>query len=207
MKVYGYLRASTQEQDAERAVNALNEFASKHKCEIERLYVENESGAKLDRPMLNELISNLKQGDIILVEQIDRLSRLKADEWKVLKNALEGKGAKIVSIDLPTSYKFLQSDDGDAITKAVLEAVNTMMLDILATMARKDYEDRKRRQKEGIAKAKAQGKYKGRPANPETVKKCKLAHELVNVNKMELQQAIELAGVGKATYYRWRRDK
>lgn len=48
----------------------------------------------------------------------------------------------------------------------MLTALNSMMLDMLAAIARKDYEDRQRRQAEGIAKAKMNGKYKGRTANP-----------------------------------------
>ena len=44
-------------------------------------------------------------------------------------------------------------------------AVNGMMLDVLAAVARKDYEDRRRRQAQGQAKAKAEGKYQGRPEN------------------------------------------
>jgi DNA invertase Pin-like site-specific DNA recombinase len=42
-------------------------------------------------------------------------------------------------------------------------AVNAMMLDVLAAVARKDYEDRRRRQAQGIVKAKAEGRYRGRP--------------------------------------------
>jgi DNA invertase Pin-like site-specific DNA recombinase len=47
----------------------------------------------------------------------------------------------------------------------MFEAINSMLLDMIAAIARKDYDDRRRRQKQGIAKAKANGKYKGRPEN------------------------------------------
>ena len=47
----------------------------------------------------------------------------------------------------------------------MLAAINSMMLDMLAAVARKDYEDRRRRQSEGITKAKKEGKYRGRPIN------------------------------------------
>ena len=53
----------------------------------------------------------------------------------------------------------------DDFTKGMIAAVNGMLLDILAVVARKDYEDRRRRQAQGIATAKAEGAYKGRPAN------------------------------------------
>jgi DNA invertase Pin-like site-specific DNA recombinase len=55
---------------------------------------------------------------------------------------------------------FLKSED--AFTGRIFEAVNGMMLDMLAAIARKDYEDRRRRQAQGIAKAKAEGRMKGR---------------------------------------------
>ena len=50
-----------------------------------------------------------------------------------------------------------------------------MMLDMLAAIARKDYEDRRRRQAQGIAKAKAEGRYKGRPVDTALHEKIKLA--------------------------------
>jgi DNA invertase Pin-like site-specific DNA recombinase len=51
----------------------------------------------------------------------------------------------------------------DLLTARMFEALNAMMLDMLAAIARKDYDDRRRRQMQGIAKAKMQGKYRGRP--------------------------------------------
>jgi DNA invertase Pin-like site-specific DNA recombinase len=53
----------------------------------------------------------------------------------------------------------------DEFTQRMLTAINSMMLDMLAAVARKDYEDRRRRQSEGIAKAKESGKYRGKPKN------------------------------------------
>ncbi|EOF5426062.1 serine recombinase, partial [Salmonella enterica] len=71
----------------------------------------------------------------------------------------------IVSLDLPTSHLALSSTVSDDFTRSMLKAVNGMMLDMLAAIARKDYEDRRRRQSEGISKAKAEGKYRGRVAD------------------------------------------
>ena len=56
---------------------------------------------------------------------------------------------------------------GDGFTGRMFDAINGMMLDMLAAVARKDYEDRRRRQAQGIAKAKAEGRMKGRPENGE----------------------------------------
>ena len=53
----------------------------------------------------------------------------------------------------------------DEFTERMLSALNSMMLDMLAAVARKDYEDRRRRQAQGVQRAKREGKYKGRPVN------------------------------------------
>lgn len=166
MFVRAYLRASTKEQDARRAKDALEAFASDRGLTIAATYVENESGAKdwADRPELRRLLSDCRPGDILLVEQVDRLSRLSADDWEALKAEIQGRKVKVVALDLPTSHQFAQSN-GDDFTARMLDALNGMMLDMLAAMARKDYEDRRRRQREGIAVAKAKGKYRGRPEN------------------------------------------
>jgi DNA invertase Pin-like site-specific DNA recombinase len=66
-----------------------------------------------------------------------------------------------VALDLPTSYQLANS--GDDFTSRMLDAINGMMLDMLAAIARKDYEDRRRRQRQGIDAAKADGRYRGRP--------------------------------------------
>jgi DNA invertase Pin-like site-specific DNA recombinase len=57
--------------------------------------------------------------------------------------------------------------DHDAFTARMFDAINGMMLDMLAAVARKDYEDRRRRQSQGIAKAKANGAYRGRKEDAE----------------------------------------
>ncbi|MCP6105904.1 resolvase, partial [Klebsiella pneumoniae] len=80
---------------------------------------------------------------VLLVEQVDRLSRLKADDWQVLRQTISSKGIRVVALDLPTSHQLIQS--GDEFTNRMLEALNGMMLDMLAAIARKDYTDRKRR--------------------------------------------------------------
>lgn len=161
--VFGYLRASTNEQDAERAKEDLAKFASEHNLRSPIWHVENESGANLERPELFRILSAAQKGDILLIEQVDRLSRLNADDWLKLRKEISEKGIRVVALDLPTSHMLVAS--GDEFTGRMLDAINGMMLDMLAAIARKDYEDRRRRQKQGIAKAKLEGKYKGRGAD------------------------------------------
>lgn len=161
-----YLRASTQDQDATRAREQLEQFAEDHGFTIACFYVENESGASLKRPELFRLLSDCQEGDVLLVEQVDRLSRLNAKDWETLKSQIQRKRVKVVALDLPTSWQLLKAD-GDEFTRRMLEAMNSMMLDMLAAVARKDWEDRRRRQQQGIARAKSTdpGKYAGRPVD------------------------------------------
>lgn len=162
MFIRAYLRASTADQDASRASADLDAFAADRGLVIAACYTENESGAKLDRPELFRLLADCRPGDVLLVEQVDRLSRLNGADWERLKGQIAAKRVRVVALDLPTSYQLMQPG-GDDFTARMLDAINGMMLDMLAAIARKDYEDRRRRQAQGIVKAKAEGAYRGRP--------------------------------------------
>ena len=164
MRIYAYLRASTKEQDASRAREPLADFAKEQGFKVSSWFVENVSGASLKRPELFRLLEVAEKGDILLVEQIDRISRLNLDDWQALKKSITDKGLRVVSLDLPTSHQFLKTDTKD-FTGRMLLALNDMMLDVLAAVGREDYENRRRRQAEGVQRAKAQGKYKGRPVD------------------------------------------
>jgi len=163
MFVRAYLRASTKEQDAGRAKSDLIEFAKEHGLQIAAFYLENESGASLHRPELFRLLSDCHEGDILLIEQVDRLSRLNADDWSKLKTELQSRRVRVVALDLPTSW--MMTSMKDDITSRMMDALNAMMLDMLAAIARKDYEDRRRRQQQGIETLKAAGGYRGRKPN------------------------------------------
>lgn len=196
MKIHAYLRASTEQQDAARALEAINQFAASVGHTITATFIENVSGATLNRPELSRLLEQAEAGDVLLVEQIDRLTRLTADDWRTI----EDKKIHLVSIDLPTSHLVLTSNTG--LVSDILHHVNNMLLEILATTARKDYEDRRRRAAEGIEKAKAAGKFTGRKQSPETVAKCEKALGLIQKG-VSKEDAAKAAGVGVATLYRF----
>jgi DNA invertase Pin-like site-specific DNA recombinase len=164
MFVRAYLRASTDEQDASRAKAQLEAFAAERGLTIAACYTENESGSTLARPELFRLLADARPGDVLLVEQVDRLSRLTAGDWEKLKAEISVRRLRVVALDLPTSWMMVSSN-ADDFTARMFEAVNGMMLDVLAAVARKDFEDRRRRQAQGQAKAKVEGRYRGRPAN------------------------------------------
>lgn len=166
MFVRAYLRASTSDQDAHRARQALDAFATQHNQKVASYYAENASGASPDRAELRRLLIDAHPGDVLLVESIDRLSRLPSDDWKRLRNEIDAKGLRVVAMDLPTSHVAMQKASGDDFTARMLDAINAMMLDMMAAIARKDYEQRRERQAQGIEKAKAEGLYRGRPVDP-----------------------------------------
>ncbi|UNW05746.1 recombinase family protein [Acinetobacter indicus] len=190
-----YLRASTKDQDAERALQILQDLNQNLNLGETIVYVENYSGTKLDRPELNKLLSEANQGDTLLVESIDRLSRLTQQDFQELKRRIQEKGLRLVVADLPTTYQMIQTSD--SITHSILELINNMLIDLLATMARLDNEKRIERIKQGLARS----GYKptGKKANEAKHKRIK---ELLVVGNMTKEEIAKAVNCGVATVYR-----
>ena len=164
--VRAYLRASTNEQDAQRARGSLDRFAHDHGVVICNYYAENESGAHLQRPELFRLLMDSRPSDVLLVEDIDRLSRLASAEWERLKGIIREREVRIVAVNVPTTWQHLSPIQNEFDAR-MFGAINDMLLDMLAAIARRDYEQRRERQKQGIEKAQAAGKYRGRKIDQE----------------------------------------
>jgi len=190
-----YLRASTKDQDAERALQILQDLNQNLNLGETIVYVENYSGTKLDRPELNKLLSEANQGDTLLVESIDRLSRLTQQDFQELKRRIQEKGLRLVVADLPTTYQMIQTSD--SITHSILDLINNMLIDLLATMARLDNEKRIERIKQGLARS----GYKptGKKANEAKHKRIKELLAAGNMTKEEIAKAVNC---GVATVYR-----
>ncbi len=120
MFIRAYLRASTEGQDTGRARASLEQFASDHNKVIASVYLENASGATADRPELLRLLKDSREGDVLLVESIDRLSRLPVDDWQKLKAAIDSKNLRIVALELLTSHQGMQDTKGDELTGRIL---------------------------------------------------------------------------------------
>lgn len=163
MRIYGYLQASTKEQDEQQASTELEVLVAKNGGSVSAWFYEKESRAKLKRPELFRLLDLAQEGDVLLVEQVDCISRLNRDDWGLLRSTISNKGIKIVSKDIPSSHQLIQS--GDQFTEPMLSAINTTMLDMLSAIARKEYDNRRQRQAQGVQRAKKEGKYKGRKEN------------------------------------------
>ncbi|MGJ9418099.1 recombinase family protein [Massilia sp. CMS3.1] len=193
MFVRAYLRASTKGQDANRAKAQLEAFAAERILTIAKFYTESESGASLQRPKLFELIEDATKGDILLIEQVDRLSRLNESDWDALKAALKEKQIKVVALDLPTSWMLTTTDET---TSRMFSAINEMMLDMLAAIARKDYTTRRERSAQGVQKAKAEGKYKGRIEDTE---RNALIQRHLKAGQSSWAEIMELVGCSRGT--------
>ncbi len=182
MAIRAYLRASTADQDADRARESLTKFATEQGARITTFYVENASGASLERNELDRLIDEARAGDVLLVEGIDRLSRLTQEDWKTLKQRLSSKGILICAKFVPMTHDVLQvsqAQRSDWAHDAVKAAIRDLMIELAAAKAREDYEVRRERAEQGIAKRKAldaAGKtdrpgYGGRKADAEVHRK------------------------------------
>ena len=191
MTVRIYVRASTKDQDARRALADLISFSKSYDDSYAE-YIENYSGTKLERPVLNKLLDDANQDDILLVESVDRLSRLSQDDFGVLKQRIKDKGLRLVVADLPTTHTI-----SDGMTGEILNVVNNMLIDLLATMAKLDNEKRKERIKQGLANSGY--KPSGKKAN--TVKHKRIL-ELDSQNTMTKQEIADAVNVGVATVYR-----
>lgn len=194
MTVRIYVRASTKDQDAERALDDLITF-SKDYGDSYIAYVENHTGTKLNRPKLNKLLEESNDGDVLLVESVDRLSRLTQDDFSTLKQRIKDKGLRLVVHDIPTTHAISKSTDDTA--GQVLKVINDMLIDLLATMARLDNDKRKERIKQGLARSGY--KPSGKKANEE---KHKRILELAASGTMTKEEIANAVKVGVATVYR-----
>ncbi|MFL1616195.1 recombinase family protein [Acinetobacter baumannii] len=191
-----YVRASTKDQDAERALQMLKNFADGETV----TYIENFTGTKLNRPVLSKLLEESNKGDILLVESVDRLSRLSQDDFSILKDKIKSKGLKLIIHDLPTTH--INNTTNDKMTNEILNVINSMLIDLLATMARLDNEKRKERIKQGLERA----GYKPQGKKPDRKKHTRIK-ELLTQGAMTKEEIAKAVGVGVATVYRVQKDQ
>ena len=203
MNAHLYLRASTKDQDANRAKVALESFATEKGLSIVDVYAENISGTKLNRPELLALLDKAESGDVLLVESVDRLSRLSQADWDTLKATIKGKGLRLVVADLPTSHMLVEAK---GITGQIMDVINNMLIDLMATMARLDQEKRVERIKQGLENKKAadpQWKPSGKSKN--AAKWAEVELLMQKHPTMSADQIAKLADCGVATVYRIKR--
>lgn len=157
-----YLRVSTEEQDLARQERIIADAKSAGYY-VAGVYREKASGARADRPELLRMIDDLQPGEVVIAEKIDRISRLPLPEAERLVATIKATGAKL-SVPGVVDLSEL-SADAQGVPKIVLESVQDMLLKLALQMAHDYYEDRRERQRQGIALAKREGRYTGRKPN------------------------------------------
>jgi DNA invertase Pin-like site-specific DNA recombinase len=143
MKV-GYVRVSTQEQNTARQEVLMEQLG------VEKIFIDKASGKNTDRPEFKKMMDFVREGDTLVVESYSRLSRSTKDLLETVEK-LKEKGVEFVS----------KKENIDTSTPT-----GKLMLTVFAGIYEFERENNAIRRDEGIAIAKAEGKYKGRKAVP-----------------------------------------
>ena len=193
MKIYGYVRVSSKDQNEERQMIALHAYG----VEDRNIFLDKQSGKDFDRPEYLRMVDKLKKGDLLIVKSIDRLGRNYneiLEQWRILTKEKE---IDILVLDMPLLD-----------TRKNRDLIGTLIADIvlqlLSYVAQTERDFIKQRQAEGIAAAKARGVHFGRlpSVRPDGYMDC------VNQWKegtMSARQAGKLLGVAHTTFLAWLR--
>ena len=187
MTKIGYARVSTTDQNLDRQLDQL-----KH---VDRLFQEAVSGVSKDRPQLKAMLDYIREGDIVVVTELERLGRNNLELTEVM-NQIQTKGATLEVLNLPT----LRGIEDDNLRRLL----NNLILELYKYQAQAERERIKERQAQGIAIAKTQGKYQGRKALfTEDDSRLKHAFELY-LSGMSDKDVAGLTGINERTFRRYR---
>ena len=190
--IYGYARVSSKDQNEARQIIALSQFPVKK----ENIYIDKFSGKDFDRPKYSELIKILKEQDILVIKEIDRLGRNYEEileQWRVITKEIK---ADIVVLDMPLLDTRTRKENltGTFIADLVLQ--------ILSYVAETERQSIKQRQREGIEAAKKRGVKFGRPCIPVPEEFYDLKEKWLN-KKITSREAATTTNVSQDTFLRW----
>lgn len=173
MAKIGYARVSSTGQNLERQEELLKHAGA------DKIFMEKQSGAEIsNRPELNNLLNYIREQDVVIVAELDRLGR-KAKDLDYIINTIQGKGASLQILNLPTT----QTPDPN-----LNRLLNNLILELYKYIAETERQKIRERQKQGIALAKKQGKYKGRKKkytkdSPQLIQAFKLLDQGYSIRK------------------------
>lgn len=183
----GYARVSTIDQNLDRQLEQLKD--------TEKIFKEAASGANKERPQLKALLDFIREGDIVVVTELERLGR-NNKELTFIMNYIQEKGATLEVLNLPT----LRGIEDDNLRRLL----NNLILEIYKYQAQAERERIKERQAQGIALAKAQGKYTGRKALfTEDDERLKHAFDLY-LSGYSDKDVASMTGINERTFRRYR---
>ena len=177
MAIIGYARVSTEDQHIDAQLEQL------HQAGCKKIYKEKASGVQVDHPQLAAMLDYVREGDTVVACKLDRIARSTKHLLEIVET-LESKGVafRVLNINLDTS-----------------SPTGKLMLTMLGAIATFEREMMLERQREGIAKAKEKGKYKGR--KPTAREKAGQVVKLIAEGRTKDAVAKEL-GIGVASVYR-----
>jgi len=176
----GYIRVSTEEQNEARQVEAFKSLA------IERTFIDKASGKDTARPAYREMMAFVRAGDTVVVESISRIARNARDLLNIISELTE-KGVEFVSL----------KESIDTTTPQ-----GRFMLTVFGAMAELERESILERQREGIAIAKTEGKYRGRQPLEVDEEQFKAVCAQWRAGQLTARAAMEQLGLKANTFYR-----
>ncbi|PFC44325.1 recombinase [Bacillus cereus] len=198
--IYGYIRVSTKDQNEQRQLHKMMERG----VEARRIFVDKASGRHFDRPQYQLLRKILSQGDIVYVDALDRMGRNYDEvisEWKYITRELQANIVVLENETLFDSRKFREMGDMGRL-------MEDQFLSLLSYVADQERKKIHQRQAEGIAVAKSQGKYLGRPPfNLSALSHKQLiiieeTYEKWKKREMTSVRFMEILGLKKNTFYK-----
>ena len=188
MAKIGYARVSSKEQHLDRQLAALKG--------VDKLFTDKLSGANTNRPELQKMLAYIREGDIVMVTELDRLGRNNQDLTKIM-NTLQNKGATLDVLNLPSMTGIADPNLRQLMTNLIIELYKYQ-----AESERKRIIER---QQQGIALAKQQGKYHGRkPQYTEDDPRLLHAFKLYQTGMSDVDVARN-TGIKRTTFIRYRK--
>ena len=191
---FGYIRVSSTDQNEDRQLDALRGKAVPPR----NIYMDKQSGKDFNRPQYRRMVRRLRRGDLLYILSIDRLGRNYEEiqrQWRMLTKEV---GVDICVIDMP----LLDTRSGKDLMGTFIA---DLVLQILSFVAQSERENIRKRQKHGIAAAKARGVRFGRPA-VETPEDFGALVEAWERHERSFSDTIALCGMSEATFYRRLRE-
>ena len=189
MKMYGYIRVSSTDQNEDRQLVAMKKL----NIPQTQIFIDKQSGKDFDRPQYQALVKKLRPGDLLYVLSIDRLGRNYEEiqnQWRILTKE---KGVDIVVIDMPLLDTRLHKD-------LMGTFISDLVLQILSFVAQSERENIRKRQAEGIAAARARGVKFGRPIKRPPENFFALVKQW-ECGKLPFNEILNQTGMKEATFY------
>lgn len=191
-RIFAYARVSSKEQHLDRQIEQLKQYVSE-----ENILTDKISGKNLERPAYSALKGalGLREGDTLVITSLDRLSRNKEDIKKELQWFRNNK-IRLKILDLPTSL--VEVPDGQ---EWILEMINNILIEVLASMAEQERLTIRKRQREGIDAAKSKGKHLGRP-KLQTPEEFNAVYKRWKEHEITAKYAMRELGMSSSSFYR-----